>query len=93
MAVGNKYLEHAIENFYRREAMHVAIHTYITLYRKLYPSVTLEETAKAFAIDYKIDESLFSQDSIIAVYYRANKDLIDLHKHNKNNTKAFPIKT
>lgn len=91
MPAANKYLETAIENFYRREAMQISIFTFIDTYRFLFESVTMEEAAKAYMKRYKINEELYSQDTVISIYYRVNKDLIDLHK-NKEDLKSFPIK-
>lgn len=88
----NKFLESAIENFYRRDALHVSIFTFIDTYRFLIESVTIDEAIRAYIKRYKIDEDLFSVDSIKSIYNRVNKDLIDLQK-NKDQVKAFPIKT
>ena len=91
MPAANKHLDNAIENFYRREAMHVAIFFFIDTYRFLYESVTLEEAAQAFVKRHKISEDLYSKDTVVAIYYRVSKELNDIQKH-KDQLKAFPIK-
>ncbi len=91
MPAKNKLLDSTIENFYRREAMHIAIYVFVDTYKLIIPSVTLQEAARAFMIKFKIDDRLYSEDTIIAIYYRVDKDLNDLQRH-KDTLKAFPIK-
>ena len=87
----NKHLESALENFYRREALHISIFTFIDTYRFLFESIPIDEAIQAYMKRYKINEDMFSVDSIKSIYNRVNKDLIDLHRH-KDSAKAFPIK-
>jgi hypothetical protein len=40
----------------------------------------MAEAAKAYAKRHKVPEDLYSEDTIISIYYRVNKDLIELQK-------------
>lgn len=91
MPANNKYLDSTIENFYRREAMHICIYVFIDTYKFLFNSITLQEAAIAFMTKYNIDDNLYSADTVIAIYYRVDKDLNDIQRH-KDKLKAFPIK-
>lgn len=91
MPAANKHLDNALENLYRREVMHIAIFTFIDTYRFLFNSITIEEAAQAFLKRFNIDEELYSQNAVISIYYRVNKDLTDLQKH-RDKVKALPIK-
>lgn len=91
MPAANKHLDNVIENFYRRDAMHIAIYFFIDTYRFLYQSVTLEEAAQAFVKRHKINEDLYSKDTVVSVYLRVRTELNDIQKH-KDQIKAFPIK-
>lgn len=90
MPAANKHLESALENFYRREAMHVSIFTFIDTYRFLFPSVSVDEAADAYMKRYSIDEKLYSRDTVSSIFFRVNKDLIELNKQ-KDAARSFPI--
>jgi len=80
---GNKYLVGEIPNFYRREVMHVMIFTFVDTYKLLFPSVTIQEAAGAFMKRYKVDEELYSLDTVVNVYGRVNEDLRDAERKTK----------
>ncbi len=71
--------------------MHVSIHSFMDACFFLVPGFTMAEAAKAYIKRHKIDEDLYSQDTVIAIYYRVCKDLNDLQK-SKDKEKASPIK-
>lgn len=76
----NKYLESVIPFFYRREAMHIMIFSFIDGYQKAFPSITIQEAASAFMIHYKVDEDLYQQNTVVSIYLRLKSEYSDAQR-------------
>lgn len=79
----NKFLEMFIPHFYQKQAFDIMLYIFIDTYKYVYPSVTIEEAAKAFMKHHKVDEDLYSLNSILRSYQNTCKAYLDAQKQQK----------
>jgi hypothetical protein len=80
MATPNNYLDGAIPFFYRRQALDLMIHAFISAYQNAFPSITKAEAAASFLKCYNIATDLYDIKTVIAAFDRTNNDLINASK-------------
>lgn len=76
----NKFLKSEIPYFYQRQTMDMMAFMFIDTYKFVFPSISLDEAAKAFMKKYKISEDFHNVKSVVTTYVRVNKDLIDAQR-------------
>ena len=64
------------------------IFTFIDCRLNDFPSNTIQEAADAFMKRYKIFEEEYSTDTVVAIYGRVNKDLIDAERFQNKQKEA-----
>lgn len=79
----NAYLENAVPKFFRRNALDIIIHTWITATRNVLPSVTIQEAAMSCMKFYGISEDQMTLKSVISTYNRVHQELLDKDAHEK----------
>ena len=80
MGAENAYLKNNIPALYRKSIMDVAIYVFIDTQKFTIPSISIEESAKAFIAHNNINEEEYSLDAILKSYLRTRKQIIEDEK-------------
>ena len=79
----NLYLEKHLPVLFRRSLMDQAIYVFIDAQKFTIPSISIEESAKAFMVHNKIEEEEYSLDAIKQSYLRTRKAIYGEEATNK----------
>lgn len=75
MGAKNKYFANNVPALFRRTLLDQAIYVFIDTQKFTIPSISIEESAKAFLTHYKISEDEYSHAAVVKSYLRTRKDL------------------
>lgn len=82
----NTYIKKNVPFLYRQNIINVMIYTFIDAQRFTLPSISVDESAKAFLLHYDIDEAELPLATIRDIFFRTQKELINEQKSDNQKT-------
>jgi len=73
-------IEKLIPTIYKRSALNLSMFGFVRGVRATLPTVTVEMAISMFAESYGIDEEAYNLTSARSVYFRMQKELLNLNK-------------